>query len=76
MLGDPDLPTRADYEEMSELIAEAIQKRSLNKGIHKTDLDFSNLTEIMCWKLEQKKNFVVDNSEEAKRGQVSPSVFS
>ena len=76
MLGDPDSPTRADYEEMSELIVEAFEKRSLNKRVHKTDLDSSNLTEIMSWKLEQEKNLVVDVSEEVKRSQVSPNVFS
>jgi len=76
MLGDPDLPTRADYEEISELIVEAYEKRSSNKGMQKPDLDSRNLTEIMSWKLEQKKKFVVDVSEEVKRSQVSPNVLS
>lgn len=76
MLGDPDLPTRADYEEMSELIVEAFEKRSSNKRIQKTNLDFSKLTEIMSWKLEQKNSFVVDVSEEIKRSQIPPNVFS
>jgi len=76
MLGDPDLPTRADYEEMSELIVEAFEKRSLNKRIQKTDIDFSKLTEIMSWKLKQKNSFVVDVFEEIKRSQIPPNVFS
>jgi len=76
MLGDPDLPTRADYEEMSELIVKAFEKRCSNDRAHKIDLDFSNLNEIMSWKLEQKKSFVVDSSDEVQRSQVSSNVFS
>ena len=67
MFGDPDLPTRSDYEEMSKLIVEAFEKRSQIKGLKTINLGSSKLTEIMSSKLEQKQKSDVDSSEKGKR---------